>query len=312
MAVSRDPSQPISVEVPSAVLAGHATLYDVGGVSHVSVPLLVRGRVMGAITLAARPVRVYGRADVDLAEELARRAAISLENARLYRATKEAVRSREEFLAVAAHEIRGPICALRLAVQALRRGHADANELLDTIEREERRLTGLVDQLLELGHMQAGALELVFEEVDLADVVRDVSARLSSELARSGSTLSTQVEGRVVGHWDRARLEEVAGNLLSNAIKFGRGKPIEITVRARDDRVVLCVSDHGIGIDEHAMEAIFEPFERAVPRRRYGGLGLGLYIVRTIVRALGGSIREDSTPGQGSTFTVELPVRSTP
>lgn len=310
VAVSRDPSQPITAEVPSAVLAGHATIYELGGISHVSVPLLVRGRVVGAITLGAPPVRMYARTDLELAEELARRAAIAVENARLYRTAKEAVRSREEFLAVAAHEIRGPVCALRLAVQALRRGQGDPEELLDTIEREERRLTRLVEQLVDLGRVQAGSLELVVEEVDLAEVVRTVSTRLAPELARSGSTLSTEVEGRAVGHWDRARLEQVAANLLSNAIKFGLGKPIEIGVRARDDRVFLTVRDHGIGIDEQAQEEIFEPFERAVPSRRYGGLGLGLYIVRTIVQALGGSIRVDSAPGEGAMFTVELPARS--
>ncbi len=179
--------------------------------------------------------------------------------------------------------------------------------MFEIVEREDRRLARFVEELLDLGRIRTGSLPFTFEEVDLGEVVRDASARLGAELARSGSSLSIATEGRPVGTWDRFRLEQVVTNLLSNAIKFGLGRPIEIAASAREGRARLVVRDQGIGIPPAAQERIFQPFERAVSVRHYGGLGLGLHIVRTIVTALGGTITLESAPGAGSTFTVELP-----
>jgi signal transduction histidine kinase len=148
----------------------------------------------------------------------------------------------------------------------------------------------------------------VFEPVDLAELVREVGARLASEVTRSGSALTIHTEGATVGTWDRLRLDQAVANLLSNAIKFGLGRPIEVDVRGGERGVTLAITDHGVGIRKDMQRAIFEPFERAVPARHYGGLGLGLYIVRTIVDGLGGTLRVRSEEGQGSTFTIELPL----
>jgi signal transduction histidine kinase len=112
----------------------------------------------------------------------------------------------------------------------------------------------------------------------------------------------------VVGKWDRFRIDQVVHNLLSNAIKFGLGRPIEVTISARDGRARLVVRDEGIGIPRDAIPRLFKPFERAVSERHYGGLGVGLHIAKTIVDAMGGSISVDSEPGKGSVFTVELPA----
>jgi signal transduction histidine kinase len=179
--------------------------------------------------------------------------------------------------------------------------------LLELVEKEDRRLAHLVDELLDLGRIRAGALRLEYEDVDLADVVRQAVARFALQLASSGSELSVATAGDVVGCWDKTRLDQVVGNLLSNAIKFGRGRPIAITAAGHGSQVRLVVEDHGIGIEPEARARIFEPFERGVSIRHYGGLGLGLYIVKSIVTALGGSVAVDGEPGVGSTFTVELP-----
>jgi signal transduction histidine kinase len=120
--------------------------------------------------------------------------------------------------------------------------------------------------------------------------------------------LSIVAEPHCVGMWDRARIDSVATNLLSNAIKFGLGKPIEISVTTDNGRARLIVRDHGAGVSRDKHTAIFEPFERAVSVRNYGGLGLGLYIVRTIVDGLGGTVSVESEPGNGATFTVDLPL----
>lgn len=251
----------------------------------------------------------YSRPDLEFAETLARRAALSVENARLYRGAQDALRARDEFLTIAAHEIRGPITSVHLAVQGLRKDISPASatpKLLEIIEREDRRLARFVEELLELGKIQSGQMYFNFEEVDMAEVVHKAASNLASELAQSGSPLSITTEGNPVGQGDKYGLTQVATNLLSNAIKFGNGKPIVVTLREHQGQTLLEVKDHGIGILPEVLDRIFKPFERGVSVRNYGGLGLGLFIVHTIVQGLGGVVRVRSKPKEGSTFTVEL------
>jgi PAS domain S-box-containing protein len=302
--VERDPT--IGV-VPAISTETHAMARLVGERTQLQVPLRAGARVVGRLTVIGSPGQPQDEQELELLEEIARRCAVAVENARLYRDAREQVHAREEFLAVASHEIRGPIASIRLAVEGLRTAVAPTEQLVEIIDREERRLERLVDELLDLGLLQSRKLHLVFEPVDLAEVVREVVTRHAAELARVGSRLTIQGEPVLVGRWDRTRLEQVVANLLSNAIKFGGGKPIEVEIARTDERAVLSVTDHGIGIPEHKLTTIFEPFERAVPSRHYGGLGLGLYIVRAIVTRLGGRIDVRSTPDAGATFVVEVP-----
>lgn len=169
-------------------------------------------------------------------------------------------------------------------------------------------MTVLIDGLLDVSRLQAHRIQLDLEEVDLREVVRDVVAQLGSVLARTHTPLSLRAEASVVGCWDRFRLEQVVTNLLDNAIKYGAAAPVEVTVALQDGSAVLTLRDQGIGISPERLPFIFGRFERAVSSRHYGGLGLGLYIVRQIVELHGGSIQVESTPGQGSTFTVRLPL----
>lgn len=307
-ATSRELALRPEIALPGPALAGHSILYEINGNACMSIPLTIRGRVVGAITVVAERERTYAATDVALIEELARRVAVALENAKLYRTVQDEVIAREEFLAVAAHEIRGPLTSIRLAAQTFGKGMASDARLVDVIGREERRLTRFVDDLLDLGRFRAKQLVFSLERVDLAAVVRDVAARMSADLTRSGSSLSIESTAAVVGTWDRVRLDQVVTNLLSNAIKFGRGKPISITLGAHDGRARLAVTDQGVGMRADQVAGIFEPFKRAVPSQHYEGLGLGLYIVRTIVEGLGGEISVRSAPDAGSTFTVELPL----
>jgi signal transduction histidine kinase len=274
------------------------------------VPLLMKGHLVGAITLAAARNRRYTPKDRELAEELARRASLAIDNARLYRRAQEALRARDEFLSIAAHEIRGPIHSIHLALQSIRQGKLPAHtlpRLFEVVERQDRRLSHFVDELLDLGRIRAARLQLDYQDVNLVEVVRDVAARLGPDLARSGSSLAITAHAQVVGQWDKSRVDQVAANLLSNAIKFGLGKPIEIAIDTRDGCACLVVRDHGMGIDAELAARIFKPFERGVSARHYGGLGLGLHIVKTIVDALGGSVTVKSQPGSGAAFVVELP-----
>jgi PAS domain S-box-containing protein len=310
IAVSRDEGAPISPNVHPTVLSGHSISYRQDSVAYLGVPLLVKGGMVGAITLCAPPHRKYTQHELELTEELARRAALAIENARLYQRAQDALKAREEFLSVAAHEIRGPVTSLHLAVQTLRKDALPEpvrRKMFEVIEREDRRLGQFVEELLDLGRIDAGLLQFQYTEVDLGEVVRDVSLRLGVELARAGSSLSITAGSHVTGSWDRNRMDQVMTNLLSNAIKFGLGKPIEISVHAHQGWATLSVTDHGLGIAREVQDRIFKPFERGVSARHYGGLGLGLHIVKTVVEGMGGRVKVHSVPRAGSTFTVELP-----
>jgi PAS domain S-box-containing protein len=293
-------------------------LAQAGFSSAMVVPLVARGKVLGSLTLASADVsRVYGPADLVVAEDLAQRIAFAVENARLFSDAQEAIRARDEFLSIASHELRTPLTPLLLQLQGLLKetplsgvqSHVPEwrRNVLKRMERQVQRLGALVDNLLDVARIRAGKLALQEEHVDLSGLVQEVCRRFGDEIARSGCAVSIHTDGVVTGRWDRLRLEQVVTNLIANAVKYGRGKPIEITVGAWSGGGRLTVRDFGIGIPAEMLPRIFERFERAVSSRAYGGLGLGLYIVRQIVEAHGGCIRVMSQPGEGATFVVELP-----
>jgi PAS domain S-box-containing protein len=313
--IALEARNPMFVEVHPTVLGGSALTYRVGSTACLGVPLLIKGRLTGAITLRAPTGRRYSALDLQLVGELAQRAAMAIDNARLYREAQDALRARDEFLSVAAHEIRGPVTAIHLAVQALLQQRLPREALsraMEVVEREDRRLSRFVDELIDLGQLRTGGLHFQLEEVNLADVLPEAVKRLRDELTASGSPLTMTAQPDVVGQWDRFRLGQLVENLLSNAIKFGQGKPIEISITRTGGQARLTIADHGIGIDPSAQERIFDPFERNVSARHYGGLGIGLHIVKSVVEAMRGSVRVESKPGSGASFIVELPLRLAP
>jgi signal transduction histidine kinase len=178
---------------------------------------------------------------------------------------------------------------------------------MDAAYRQVLRLEALVDQLLDVTRIVSDAAEQRLDDVDLVALVEDVGSRLSELFARAGCELRVTANGKVQGRWDKSRIEQVVSNLLTNGVKYGPGHPIEVTVSVDGRRARVSVKDYGIGIAREQQARIFERFERAVSPRQYGGLGLGLYIARHIVEAHGGLIRVESNPGDGATFTFELP-----
>jgi signal transduction histidine kinase len=178
---------------------------------------------------------------------------------------------------------------------------------LEAASRQVDRLGRLVSELMDVSRLSAGRLHLDLDRVELAAIVRDAITRHKEDAARAGSEIRLIADAPVVGTWDRMRLEQVITNLLVNAFKFGAGKPVELAVERHDGAAVLVVRDQGIGIGQEDIDRIFQRFERAASARTYAGMGLGLYITRQIVEAHGGTIRVESRPGTGSTFTVELP-----
>ena len=237
------------------------------------------------------------------------------ERERLVVELREAVRLRDEFLSVASHELRTPLTPLALRLQLLRqecsRPEVDTQRVLGHVESahaQVRRMTALMDSLLDATRITSGRLTLRREDdVNLAAIVRDVVSSFETQAARAHCPLELELPARVLGQWDALRLEQIVTNLLSNALKFGAGHGVTLRLEEQGDWARLSVRDEGIGMDAAMRARLFGRFERGVSERHYGGLGLGLFITHQVVQALGGRVHVESTPGQGSLFTVELP-----
>ncbi len=223
------------------------------------------------------------------------------------------------FVADASHELKTPLTSLGLQMQSVsriaRQGTLDRSperltHLLEVSSRQVRRLTSLVQDLLDVSHLREHGLHLQLEEVDLRELVTEIAARLADELHHAGCTVEIVAPGPILGQWDKVRLEQVVTNLISNAIKYGAGEPIALALSSTPAAARLVVRDRGIGIPPEVQAKIFARFERAVSARNFGGLGLGLYLVRQILDAHGGTIGVESTLGEGATFTIELPRNS--
>jgi PAS domain S-box-containing protein len=224
-----------------------------------------------------------------------------------------AVRQRDEFMAVAAHELRSPLTALQLKLQGVlkkAREHPLGESLTTRLERallHTDRLSQLIERLLDVSRIANDRLELKREPGELGRLVRDFVDDFQEHATAAGCEVELTIFGDTSGKWDHFRLRQVLVNLLSNAFKFAAGKPVRISVEDADAGVRLTVADHGGGISSADAERIFGRFERAVSVRHYGGMGLGLFIVRHIVERHGGTIAVHSTPGGGATFVIELP-----
>jgi PAS domain S-box-containing protein len=292
-------------------------LQTLGGTSAITVPLTSPTQVQGAMIFGAGSASDRFRAsDVQVAEELSRRLALSLENARLFAEAGSAIRHREEFLSIAAHELRTPLASLRLTVQTIDDQLAQPDLNLGFLrarakagERYTGRLDRLIRALLDVAVIQTGRLRLAREEMDLVAAAENVISSLRDDLTLKGIDLVLHAQGPILGWWDGPRVEQVMTNLLSNAIKYGGGQPLRVFVDASDDVARFQVEDRGMGIAAETIPRLFRPFERGVSAGHYGGLGLGLHISDQIVRAHGGTISVRSALGEGSTFTVELPRR---
>jgi signal transduction histidine kinase len=241
---------------------------------------------------------------------------VAEERERLLEDRRQAIAARDQFLAIAAHELRTPLATLALLVDhlitpapspAAGDGGAVDGQQLAILKRQIERLTGLVAQMLDVARITRGGLDLVPGPVDLRGVVREVLERFGLEIQRRRVTVTVNTPEPVQGIWDAARVDQVATNLISNALKYGAGRPIEISVRGDTSLATLTVRDHGVGIPDDELSKVFGPFARAATARHHAGLGLGLWIVQQIVQASGGRITVDSRLHEGSTFTVELP-----
>ncbi|WP_044183810.1 sensor histidine kinase [Hyalangium minutum] len=243
--------------------------------------------------------------------DLTERRRMAQEQLRLAQA-QEAIRLRDEFLSIASHELKTPLTALQLQLQGLRQRSDELEKRvvtkIDRAARSTERLTDLVETLLDVSRISTGHFELSLQRFELTEAVSEAAERFRDAATRAGCALTLRTGASIVGTWDRLRLEQVVSNLVSNALKYAAGAPIEVSLAQDGETAVIDVRDRGPGIPEDALSRIFDRFERAAEIRHYGGLGLGLYVVREIVKAHDGMVTAHNLPEGGACFTVRLPL----
>ena len=287
-------------------------------------------RVRGALLLppeeqeAAGPIHVLWRLEpvrgtptafAVLTEKVAQLTREVMSRKRAEQEALEALGVRDEFLAVASHELRTPLHAFNLQLELATRALGELPEAarrlegrLGVMRRQLERMTALSSSLLDVSQLRAGALQLRLQLVDLGEAARAATERMGAELERAGCPVHLELRPGAVALADASRVDQVLVNLLSNAAKYGAGRPVEVSAGPAVPRwASVSVRDQGIGIAQEDLARLFGRFERLEPARHYGGLGLGLYISRQLAVAMGGSLDVTSAPGQGSTFTLQLP-----
>ena len=237
-------------------------------------------------------------------------------------ATKEelqqALQMRDDFMSLVAHELRTPLSALSLDIQVRQKqlekgltaafGEPQLQGMFAKYRRQAQSMTRLIEDMLDVSRIRNGKLSIRPGPTNLTRLLE----RVVNDFPRQerDSVISLNLQHEVTGLWDEFRIEQVLVNLLSNALRYGAGQPIEVSLSASPQAACITVRDHGIGIAPQAQQRIFEQFVRVSNEVARAGLGLGLYITRQLIEAHGGSISVESVVGQGSTFTVTLPLLS--
>ncbi len=286
------------------------------------VPLVARGRMLGAISLiSTAPGRTYDESDLAIAEELARRCGQAIENARLHQEAQSAVKARDRFVSIASHELRTPIARVKGYAEMLLAAQSDGDltdemlaRSLKRIDNASDRLAGLVRDLLDVSKISAGNLPLRLRPVEVTDLVREVVGRYQEQVSSGspvGKLLLDIVGTPVMISADPERVEQVLINLLDNAVKYSPDGPeLRVRLQPKARGVLLEVSDRGIGLPPAAADRIFEPFSRAgnAEQLQITGMGLGLYICRNIVEQHHGRIWARSEgERRGTTISLWLP-----
>ncbi len=286
--------------------------------SHIVVPMVVDGRILGALGFGATGERRYGPDDVALAGELARRAALALDRATLFEEALAASRAKSAFLATVSHELRTPLNAVLGYADLLLAGipaeiPAGARAQVERIERASQHLLSIIEEILGFARLEAGRETPVVEPVDVPGLVR-VVAGIAEPLAAARGLRFVAPDG--VEHMplrsDSRKLRQILINLLGNAVKFTDAGSVTLEVERDGDDAVFRVRDTGRGIPPERREEVFEPFRQLeeANTRTAGGTGLGLAVSRQLARLLGGDVTVEDAPGGGTVFTVRLPLNS--
>lgn len=287
-------------------------------VSYLAVPVRSRsGDVIGGLFLGHEKKAVFTEREEKIVAGLASQIGIAMDNARLYEKAKESIRLRDEFLSISSHELKTPLTSLKLQLQTfarhtLKEGSPEeikekAQKITESSVKQVNRLSSLVDNLLDVSRITHGKLSLNYETTDISLLVKDLTDRYSPVFAQDNTRLTSHVPDGLMAVVDRIRFEQILVNLVTNSLKYAKGSEVEIHLSQLGNEVHLKVMDYGPGIDEKDQKRIFERFER-VDGIDNAGLGLGLYIVKQIIVAHGGSINIQSAKGKGAAFEIIIPA----
>ena len=292
-------------------------IHALGLSSYMGIPLIAREKVIGAVTFSStQPQRCYTHDDLAFAQELARRIALTLDNAHLYAEAQKAITLRDDFISIASHELRTPVTSLKLYIQVLqkqfgRRGEERLASSFAKMDAQLNKLTLLIEDLLNVSRIEYGKLYFQEDWFDLNEVVKETVEQIQSTTSKHRIRIEGRTSQLVWG--DRDRIGQVLTNLLTNAVKFSPlADTIIVQLTAAQDAVVVSVQDFGIGIEKEHINHIFDRFHRVSDpeEKTYPGLGIGLYIAREIIQRHGGTLTVESEKWKGSLFSFTLPYKS--
>lgn len=290
-----------------------------GVCSAIIVPLVYRGKIIGALTLAmVESGRFFTESDLAFVEELAGKASAAIDNAKLYSQMQEALVHRDEFLAIASHELKTPITSIKAFLEALAKcmdypekfDFAKNKQYMEISVKQVDRLGSIVNDLLDINRINQGKLVYDFKVVSIGPIIAEIIERMAVSFSRHKILVKLQDLDAYV-RLDELRFEQILLNIISNAVKYSRpGSSIYITMKKTHGRVKISVTDQGIGISQEDQKHIFTRYYRSsnVERSKVSGLGIGLFIVKELIKAHQGELSVSSIPGIGSTFTIDLPV----
>jgi len=280
--------------------------------SYMEVPMKIGNRVIGVITFSSTSTdRHYTKDDVLFAEELARRAALAIDNARHYKASQQAVALRDEFISIASHELKTPLTSLKMYLQVTKKQLEDTGadvRNLDKMNTQVNKLTNLIEDLLNVSRFQSGMLAYNDSLFSLNELISEVVDTIKPSAPNHTIHIQGKIKQPVWG--DRDRINQVITNLLTNAIKYSpNGDRVLVTITPEKDVAVVTVQDFGIGIDKHHLIKLFDRFYRVndAKEKTFPGLGLGLYISNEIIKRYGGTMTVTSAKNVGSQFSFTLP-----
>lgn len=296
--------------------AGHAAIRAAGIRSLALLPLIGRGRLLGVLTLGmTRPERRFTKVDLPFLEDVAQRAALGADNARLYQQARQASRARDDTLAAISHDLRNGLNTVLTAVSLLLRslppdteGRRDRRHV-EAIRRSAERMNRLIADLLDVASIESGRLFVEPRPEPVRSIIAEALAVSHDQAAEKSLRVEQTIPAEPLeAVCDRDRVLQVLGNLISNAIKFTpEGGQVNVSAEPFDDEVLFTVRDTGIGVSGKQLPHIFDRFWQAMPKARLGS-GLGLTIAKGVVEALGGRIWVESRPNEGTTFFFTLPL----
>ncbi len=280
------------------------------------VPLTIKEKTIGALTfISTQNGRHYDQSTLKIAEEVATRAALAIDNARLFTESQKAIALRDEFISIASHELKTPVASLKMYTQIIykqleQRGETLLLTPLSKMDGQLERLNLLIEDLLNVSKLQLGKLEFHEDYFDLKEVIIDVIEGMHAHTKKHTITVEGTPKKKVWG--DKYRIGQVVTNLLSNAAKYSPGADkIKVVIESSPQAVKVRVIDFGIGINKEHLNKIFERFYRVTgpDERTFPGLGIGLYISSQIIKRHGGTMNVKSAKGKGSEFSFTLPYK---